>query len=168
MPTVTAGALGVDFDQIEIGALAIGQVTQLGSSSFIISTRGEQDQFSGRGFVFGGGGLPSAGLIIGLTETLFGRQAFQLTGLNLAATDLNSWVASGSSEAAKVAIFAGADEIDGSDATDLRRGYRDDDTINGSGGNDTESCLPGADIFRGSQDGGINRVRDFSQSEATE
>ncbi|HEX3366868.1 calcium-binding protein [Phenylobacterium sp.] len=149
MPTFTAGALGVDFDQIDVGTLAMGQVSQLGSTSFIVSNGGEQDQFSGSGFVFGGGGLPTGGVITGLNETLFGQQAFQLTGLNLVVSDLNSWVASDSSEAAKIAIFAGADEIDGSDATDLLRGYGGDDTINGNGGNDQINGGDGNNIIHG-------------------
>ncbi len=135
MPTFTAGALGVDFDQIDLGSLSLGQVSSASSTSFVISGSGESDQFFGSGFTFAGG-LPMTGTITHVIDTTLGVQAFDLDGLNLSAADFVNWVTTGSSEAAKIAVFAGADLINGSNANDVLRGYGGDDTINGADGND--------------------------------
>ncbi|THD70835.1 calcium-binding protein, partial [Phenylobacterium sp.] len=136
MPTFTAGPLGVDFDQIDVGGLAAGQASAMGATSFVITTGAEQDLFQGSGFVYGGGLLPTAGVITTITDTIGGQQSFTLDGLNLSTADLNAWVVSDSSEAAKETLFAGDDVINGSNSADLLRGYGGDDTINGNDGND--------------------------------
>jgi Ca2+-binding RTX toxin-like protein len=68
----------------------------------------------------------------------------------------------------------GNDTQDGGDGNDQVRGGQGDDSIGGGAGddyvsgdrgNDTVAGGTGADLFHGSQDAGIDRVVDFSQSE---
>jgi Ca2+-binding RTX toxin-like protein len=149
MATFTAGAQGVNFDQIDIGILALGQVTAAGPTSFVVSTGLEQDQFFGAGFAYGGNGFPVTGVIATLVDSLAGQLDFRLDGLNLAVSDLNTWVAMDASEAAKAVLFAGDDLINGSDANDLLRGYAGGDTINGNGAADTIDGGDGNNIIHG-------------------
>jgi Ca2+-binding RTX toxin-like protein len=149
MPTFTAGAFGVDFDQIDIGLLATGQVSASGPTSFVVNFPSGQEQFLGAGFAYGPGGFPTAGVITTVQETVAGQMSFQLEGLHLSVTDLANWVASDASDAAKAALFAGDDLINGSDAADVLRGYGGGDTINGAGGNDLINGGDGANLIHG-------------------
>ncbi len=136
MPTFTAGALGVDFDQIDLASLGQGQVANASAAGFSVIQGAEIDQFIGGGFVYGANGFPTAGTVTEVIETVRGVQAFDLTGINLSVTDLNSWIATGANATAKLTIFAGGDLINGSDAIDRLRGFSGDDTMNGGGGAD--------------------------------
>ena len=149
MPTFTAGVLAVDFDQIDAGALATGQISALGPTSFMVTLGPEQDMFFGSGFTYAASGLPTAGVITSIQETISAQPGFQLTGLNLSVTDLLNWVATGSSEAAKATLFAGDDLINGSASDDLLRGYGGDDTINGNDGNDLINGGDGNNVIYG-------------------
>ncbi|MFI4966892.1 MAG: calcium-binding protein, partial [Caulobacterales bacterium] len=149
MVTFTAGAIGANFDQIDIGALAAGAPLGATATAFGLALGSELDQFSGAGFAFGANGLPTAGTITDIQETLGGQPSFTIGGLNLPVTDLLSWIATDASEGAKAAIFAGADIINGPDANDLLRGYSGDDTITGLGGSNYLRGDEGDDLITG-------------------
>jgi serralysin len=134
MATFTAGALGVDFDQIDIGTLGAGQLSGASSTSFAISTTGETDQFFGSGFTFGAGVLPLSGTVTEVIDTSLGVQSFDLSGLSVLSGTLSNWISTDSSDLAKATILAGPDLIVGSDANDLLRGYGGNDTISGGSG----------------------------------
>ena len=134
MATFTAGALGVDFDQIDIGALCAGQLSGASSTSFAIGATGETDQFLGSGFTFGVGALPLSGTITEVIDTSLGTQVFDLSGLSVLAGTVSDWISTDSTELAKATILGGSDLITGSDGDDLLRGFGGNDTITGGSG----------------------------------
>ena len=149
MPTFTAGAFGADFDQIDVGVLNSGTASGQTATTFSISVGAEVDQFTGTGFAFGANGFPTAGTITDIHESFSGIGVFDITGASLPVAQFINFVATGANTAAKLAIFSGADLINGSDTIDRLRGYGGDDTINGGGGNDFIDGGDGNNIIRG-------------------
>jgi serralysin len=136
MPTFTAGAFGANFDAIDVGLLGAGVASGETPTTFTISVGIEVDQFAGAGLTFGPNGLPDGGTIARITESASGVTVFDISQMNISASQFAGWVAIGASDAAKQIVFAGADLINGSDLADRLRGYGGDDTINGAAGDD--------------------------------
>ena len=149
MPTFTAGAFGADFDAIDVGVLNTGTASGQTPTAFAITSGAEVDQFTGTGFTFGANGFPTAGTITDIHESFSGIVVFDITGASLPVAQFINFLATDANTAAKLAIFAGPDLINGSDSIDRLRGYGGDDTINGAGGNDFIDGGDGANIIRG-------------------
>ncbi len=135
MPTFTAGASGVDFDSVDLTALAQAQVTGAGASGFSIVSGSATFTVSGSGFTYGGG-LPLGGTITEVDETSGGVTAFTYSGLSVNVADINQALATGDDDLAKAVLFGGPNVENGSSARDLLRGFAGDDTINGNDGDD--------------------------------
>jgi Ca2+-binding RTX toxin-like protein len=149
MPTFTAGALGVNFDQIDIALLGVGQLSAATATSFVINSTGETDQFFGSGFAFAAAAFPVSGTITEVVDTTAGVQNFDISGISLPTATLATWISTDDSTTAKLTIFGGSDVINGSDSRDLLRGYGGDDTMNGAGGDDFVDGGDGNNIIHG-------------------
>jgi serralysin len=145
MATFTAGVFGVDFDYVDLGSLASGVIQNPSSGSFDIVTASEATHVFGAGFVFGADGAPLFGTVDHIRDDVFGTTAFDLGGISVSAATLLSWIATGANETAKAAIFAGADNFQGSGVADVMRGYAGDDRLDGGAGDDRLFGDDGAD-----------------------
>jgi hypothetical protein len=86
MATFVAGVSGIDFDLLDLGPLAIGQVTSSTATSQEIRVGSVISQFFGVGFQFSGGGPPSAGTINRIVIATDAGLAYDISGLNLSAS----------------------------------------------------------------------------------
>ena len=136
MAILTAGVFGLDFDQLDIGSLSVGAYQNATPTAFSVAGNGQLTSFSGTGFTYGSGGVPTGGIITRIQESANGAQVYDLTGLSTPATTFMGWVAGGSNAAARIGLMSGADSGSGSGLTDRLRGYAGDDTITGGGGSD--------------------------------
>ena len=150
MSIFTAGFFGSDFDQLDIGSLALGQVSNASSTGFTITLSGQIDTFTGGGFLFGANGFPNAGVINSVEETYFGTRVFTISGFLVPATTFFGWASAGDNATAKLTIMGGGDQVIGSEANDRLRGYAGGDTINAGGGADFADGGEGDDqVFGG-------------------
>ena len=166
MSTFTAGQFGNDFDQLDIGSLVLGQVSNASSAGFTVTLGGQIDTFSGTGLQFGANGFPNAGAINAVEETYFGQRVFTLSGFSVPTATFLGWAASGDNASAKLTILGGGDLITGSDLNDRLRGYGGPDTVNAGGGADFIDGGDGDDqVFGGTgadvitDPGGTNYLR---------
>jgi serralysin len=166
MSTFTAGLLGNDFDQLDIGSLVLGQVSNASPTGFTVTLNSQIDTFSGSGFQFGANGLPSAGVITGVEETYIGQRVFTLAGFSVPTATFFGWASAGDNTSAKLTIMGGGDLITGSEASDRLRGYGGGDTVNAGGGADFVDGGDGDDqVFGGTGNdvitdpGGTNYLR---------
>jgi len=143
MAIFTAGVLGANMDLIAIGDLAFATPFGQTPTSFGLTLDAEIDQFFGSGFLFGPDGLPLAGVITGIQETIGGFSSFTISGLNLQVGDLMVWIATDATDAAKASLLAGSDVITGGGAANVLRGFGGDDTI--AGGEGANNYLRGDD-----------------------
>jgi serralysin len=166
MATFVAGVSGIDFDLLDLGPLAIGQVTSSTATSQEIRVGSVISQFFGVGFQFSGGGPPSAGTINRIVIATDAGLAYDISGLNLSASTFRGWVLAGDNASVKAGIFAGADSITGSGLDDHVRGFAGADTLNTGSGADFADGGEGDDqVFGGQGDdtivdsGGANYLR---------
>lgn len=153
MSTFTAGVFGNDFDQLDIGSLVFGQVSNASSTGFTIGLNGQNDTFTGSGFSFGANGFPNAGMINSIEETYFGTRVYTLSGLQVSTTTFFGWAAADDNATAKLTIMGGGDIVSGSETSDRLRGYAGADTINAGGGADVADGGDGDDqVFGGGGD----------------
>ena len=166
MATFVAGGIGVDFDLLDLGPLAAGAVTGTTTSSQEIIANGVTTQIFGTGFQFSGGGPPAAGTINRFVVATEAGLVYDISGLALSAVAFRGWVVAGDNASAKIAIFAGADQITGSGFDDRLRGFAGSDTITTGAGADFVDGGDGDDqVFAGSgadtivDPGGANYLR---------
>lgn len=134
MATLTAGVSGIDFDDLVVADLLLGDVTVATATAFTLQDGPWRDEFTGQ-FTYSNGEL-SGGTVATWTQSLSGQMVFQVTGFSVPATTFALWAATDNNEAAKSTILGGADLIRGSDAVDRMRAYAGDDTVEGRGGDD--------------------------------
>ena len=151
MSTFTAGVFGNDFDQLDIGSLVFGQVSNASSTGFTIGLNGQNDTFTGSGFSFGANGFPNAGMINSIEETYFGTRVYTLSGLQVSTTTFFGWAAADDNATAKLTIMGGGDIVSGSETSDRLRGYAGADTINAGGGDDVIVDPSGTNYLRGEE-----------------
>ncbi|WP_397400039.1 calcium-binding protein [Phenylobacterium sp.] len=166
MATFVAGVSGIDFDLLDLGPLASGQVTASTSTSQEIRVGSVISQFFGVGLQFVGGGPPSAGTINRIVVANDAGLAYDITGLNLSAATFRGWVLAGDNASAKAGILAGADAFTGSGLDDRLSGFAGADTLNTGSGADFADGGDGDDqVFGGQGDdtivdsGGANYLR---------
>lgn len=134
MAILTAGATGIDFDDLVIGDLLLGDVTFATATQFTLQDGPWRDEFSGQ-FTYSNGSI-TGGVLVSWRQSLSGQTVFEVNGFSLPVTQFVTWATTHNNEAAKSAIFAGADRITGSGAADRMRAYTGNDTIEGGGGDD--------------------------------
>lgn len=134
MAIVTAGAAGIDFDDLIVSDLLLGDVTVATATRFTLQDGPWQDDFTGQ-FTYANDSI-SGGTLTSWKQSLSGQMVFDVTGFSLPVTQFVTWATTNNNEAAKSAILAGADGVIGSQAFDRMRGYAGNDTIDGGGGDD--------------------------------
>jgi len=132
MATLTAGAAGIDFDNLVVGDLLLGDVTVATASQFTLRDGAWLEEFTGQ-FTYSNGSI-AGGTVSSWTESLSGQMVFKITGASVAVTDLATWAATNNNAAAKAAFLGGADSLVGSQAADRMFGFGGNDTISGGGG----------------------------------
>ncbi len=166
MAIFTAGAFGVDMDQLNVAAAAAGSIN--GASAGGLTVQGGFDAiiFTGSGLQYGPSGAPSTGVITAIQGVSFGSTAYTLTGLNISAAPLFFQIGVGDSAGVKTALLGGSDSIQGSSSQDRLRGYGGDDTMQGGEGGDILDGGDGNDqVFGGAGNdlivdpGGSNYLR---------
>jgi Ca2+-binding RTX toxin-like protein len=135
-------------DQFDLGLLSYGSVTSKSSTSFTVAV-GDDVTFTGTNLTYGANGLPTGGVITAIQDSYQGATVFTMQGLNVAASDLSTWIATGANATAKAAMFAGSDTMTGGGQADQLRAYGGNDSIAGGGGNDTLDGGAGDDTLAG-------------------
>ena len=166
MATFAAGALGIDFDSLDLGPLATGTINGMTATSQEVRTNGIITQFFGTGFQFASSGPPISGTINRIVVATEAGLAYDIIGLTLSAATFRGWVVAGDSAAAKAGIFGEADSFVGSSLDDLIRGFAGSDTLNSGAGADFADGGDGDDqVFAGAGNdtivdpGGANYLR---------
>jgi Ca2+-binding RTX toxin-like protein len=151
MATFTAGALGVDFDLLDLGPLAGAAQSVATPTSVALSVAGVTMQVFGTGFQFASAGPPTAGVIQRMIVSVDAGLAYDIGGLSLSAQQFRGWVVAGDNAAAKAGIFAGADVFTGSAVADRLFSYAGDDTVSAGAGADTIVEASGTNYLRGDE-----------------
>ena len=146
MGTFTAGAIGIDFDILDLSPLAAAPVSGATPTSLALAIGGVTTQIFGSGFVFGTAGPPDAGTIERIIAGADAGTIYDITGIAVPAAAFRAWVLAGDSVSAKVAIFAGSDAITGSSFDDRLRGYAGADSVAGGAGDDFLDAGDGDDL----------------------
>lgn len=150
MATFTAGAIGVDFDILDLGPLALAPIAGATPTSVALNLAGVSTQLYGVGFTFGASGPPTTGTIQRIIVGVDAGTVYDIAGLSISATTFRNWVATGDNASAKAGIFAGSDLFTGSGVDDRLRAYAGADTLNGGGGADVLDGGDGDDqVFGG-------------------
>lgn len=134
MATLTAGAAGIDFDQLLVNDLLLGDVTVATATQFTLRDGQWLEEFTGQ-FQYANNAI-SGGTLTSWRESLSGQMVFDVKGFSIPVTQFVTWATTNNNEAAKSAILGGADTIVGSQVVDRMRGYAGADTIDGGGGDD--------------------------------
>lgn len=134
MAIVTAGVTGIDFDDLIIGDLLLGDVVTATATQFSLRDGPWRDDFTGQ-FTYANDAI-SGGTLTSWTQSLSGQMVFEVKGFSLSVTQFATWAATDNNEAAKSAILGGSDSLIGSQVFDRMRGYAGADTIDGAGGDD--------------------------------
>lgn len=147
MAILTAGAAGIDFDNLIVGDLLLGDVITATATQFSLRDGAWRDDFTGQ-FTYSNGQI-SGGTLATWKQSLNGQTVFDLTGVSVQATQLATWAATNNNEGAKSAIFSGGDSMLGSQAADRMFGYAGNDTLDGGGGEDFLRGGEGNDLIMG-------------------
>ena len=134
MAILTAGVAGIDFDDLIISDLLLGDVTVATSTQFTLQDGPWRDEFTGQ-FTYANDSI-TGGTLTSWRQSFSGQTVFEATGFSLPVTQFVTWATTDNNEAAKSAILAGGDSIVGSAAADRMRAYAGNDTIDGGGGED--------------------------------
>lgn len=134
MAILTAGAAGIDFDDLVVSDLLLGDVTVATATQFTLRDGPWLEEFSGQ-FTYANDAI-TGGTLTGWKESLSDQLVFEVTGFSLPVTQFVTWATTNNNEAAKSAILANGDAITGSQAIDRMRGYAGNDAIDGAGGED--------------------------------
>lgn len=155
MATITSGSVyAMNFNLGEIGAWSYLTLTRQDGTYTAgdLRTLGLPNavtEFFGHGFGYDRLGAPVEGVVNGYRESLDGAMLIEVSGLSVAVSQVNDWVARNASAEALQTLLAGPDRITGSPFEDTLRGYGGDDTILGGGGNDQLRGDAGNDLLDG-------------------
>jgi Ca2+-binding RTX toxin-like protein len=151
MATFTAGAAGVNFDDLQVGDLLLGTVVTATPTSFVLLDGPWREEFTGQ-FTYSNNEI-SGGTVTGWRELLNGQTVFNVQGFSVPATTFVTWAATNNNETARQTVFGGSDSITGSNLADRMYGYAGNDTLTGGGGqdylrgNEGDDSLSGGDAF---------------------
>ena len=166
MAIFVAGAIGVDFDLLDLGPLAGAPVSGATGTSAELRIGGVTTQIFGTGFQFAGAGPPTAGTINRLVVATDAGLAYDISGLALSAVSFRGWVLAGDNASVKAGLFAGADSLIGSGFDDRLRGFAGADTLSlgagadfGDGGDGDDQVFAGVGNDTVVDPGGANYLR---------
>lgn len=151
MATVNAGVAGIDFNNLKISDLLLGDPIEATATSLVLKDGTWQYAFTGQ-FTYTNGEL-SGGVGNSWRETEDGRMTFEVTGFSVPVADFVQWATNNDNEGARSTILSGADTITGSAVADRMWGYAGNDTVFGGGGqdylrgNDGDDSLMGGEAF---------------------
>lgn len=151
MAMFRAGAAGVNFDDLLVSDLLLGDVVVATSSTFVLQDGPWREEFTGQ-FTYSNGEI-SGGTVTSWRESLSGQTVFEVSGFSVPATTFVTWAATNNNETAKSTILGGSDVINGSDAADRMYGYAGNDSLQGAGGqdflrgNEGDDSIFGGDAF---------------------
>lgn len=134
MATLIAGAAGIDFDNLLINDLLLGDVTVATVTQFTLRDGPWLEDFTGQ-FTYANNAI-SGGTLNSWKESLNGQTVFEVKNFSVSVTQFVTWATTNNNDAAKSTILGGGDVITGSAVADRMRGYGGNDTIEGSGGQD--------------------------------
>jgi Ca2+-binding RTX toxin-like protein len=149
MAILTAGVTGIDFDDLVVSDLLLGDVTLATATAFTLQDGPWRDEFTGS-FTYANDML-SGGTVNTWKQSFSGQMVFEVTGFSVPATTFSLWAATNANETAKSTILGGADQILGSEAADRMRAYGGNDTIEGRGGDDYLRGDEGDDSISGGE-----------------
>ncbi len=151
MATFTAGALGVDFDLLDLAPLASASQSAPTATSVALVVSGVTTQIFGSDLTYGSSGPPSGGVIQRIVVSVDAGLAYDISGLSLPAATFRSWVSAGDNAAVKAGLFSGADQMTGSSLGDRLYAYAGSDTVSGGQGADTIVDQAGSNYLRGDE-----------------
>jgi serralysin len=150
MATFTAGVVGVDFDILDLGPLALATTFGGTPTSLGLSIAGVTTQVFGSAFTFGASGPPLTGVIERIIVGTDAGTVYDITALNQSAVQFRGWVLAGDNASAKAGLFFGDDVFTGSPLDDRLRSFAGADTMMGAGGGDVLDGGDGDDdVFGG-------------------
>ncbi len=137
MATFTAGAIGVDFDILDLGPLISAAQFSATPTSLGLTVGATTTSIFGQGFTFAASGPPLAGTINHIVVAADGvGQVYDIDFLSLSAATFRGFVAAGDNAGAAAAIFAGSDAFTGSGFDDRLRAFAGADSMAGGAGGD--------------------------------
>ena len=147
MANVIAGVGGIDFDDLKISDLLLGDPVQATPTAFTLKDGTWLYEFQGS-FTYSGGEI-SGGTVNSWRESEGGVMRMEVTGFSVPVTTFVGWAEGNANEAARSPILSGADVITGSAAADRMWGYAGNDTITGGDGQDYLRGNEGDDSLSG-------------------
>ncbi|HVI30914.1 calcium-binding protein [Phenylobacterium sp.] len=150
MTTVTAGPSGMDFENLKISDLLLGDPITQTETRYVLKDGDWTYEFTGQ-FTYTAGEI-SDGTVTGWRETFKGEVTFDASGFSVPLATGVGWAETNANETARSTILAGADNLIGSAAADRMYGYAGNDTIEGGAGRDYLRGHDGDDVIRGGAD----------------
>ncbi|ACG79166.1 hypothetical protein PHZ_c2757 [Phenylobacterium zucineum HLK1] len=147
MATLVAGPSGIDFDNLLISDLLLGDTIEATSTRFVLKDGAWLEEFTGT-FTYANDEL-SGGTVTGWRETEAGELKFDVQGFSVPVATFVGWAETNDNEGARSGILAGADQITGSAFADRMWGYAGNDTLEGGGGQDFLRGNDGDDSLSG-------------------
>ncbi|WP_111546049.1 beta strand repeat-containing protein [Mesorhizobium kowhaii] len=148
MAVVSGGTVfGLNFDTLQVGALLdydFEDPQPLYARFF--DDASNYTLFQGSGFTYDAG-VPTGGTVTSVRYVVAGGTVLQITGLNVAATDVTSFVLSNDTMGLLNLALGGNDTLNGTPLHDVLYGFGGADTINGGAGADTMSGGTGNDTY---------------------
>lgn len=149
MAKFTASNLGVDFDALDLKALALGKISNASATSFTVTIGPAALQVMGSGLQYGANGWPTSGQVDRLVSTYQGQAEYDLSGFSISGGTFASLVQGNPLTTTKALVLGAEDTIAGSTADDRLQGMAGDDTIHGHAGVDQLSGGDGDDDVYG-------------------
>jgi Ca2+-binding RTX toxin-like protein len=167
------GAFSIRLDKIGAEPSLEGRVvTQTSTTLQVEMTNTAYVTLSGYNFSYGPPGPILSGTITGLSAGIHGINGYTLTGLNISGSLAAGRLVANDGEGFFALLLSKNDTITGSRYKDYLKGYAGKDVIKAGGGNDTLVGGDGSDTLYGGagedtfifnvQDGGVDRIADFS------
>ncbi|MBB6411264.1 beta strand repeat-containing protein [Mesorhizobium sangaii] len=148
MAVVSGGTVfGLNFDTLQVGALLdydFEDAQPLYARFF--DDASNYTLFQGSGFTYNAG-VPTGGTVTSVQYVVAGSTVLQITGLNVAATDVVGFVMSNDTMGLLNLALSGNDTLNGTPLHDVLYGFGGADTINGGAGADTMSGGTGNDTY---------------------
>jgi len=109
----------IEMGNIDIRSMWQGPTDSRTSIGFTVDAGDHYlERYSGFGLQYDAAGMPVAGTITGLVETISGLQTYAITGANLAVGQINAWAATDDTHSALAALFPGHDTLIGGSGND--------------------------------------------------
>ncbi|MFD1983545.1 calcium-binding protein [Mesorhizobium newzealandense] len=148
MAVVSGGTVfGLNFDTLQVGALLDYDFEDPQPQyARFFDDASNYTLFQGSGFTYSAG-VPTGGTITSVLYVVAGGTVLQITGLNVAATDVVSFVLNNDTMGLLNLALSGNDTLNGTPLHDVLYGFGGADTLNGGAGADTMQGGIGNDTY---------------------